>query len=466
MQKLSRKVKAGYGIGDLGGNLFFTMAGFYFLFYLTDTIGLAAGLAGTALMIGKIWDAITDPLVGYLSDRTRSRWGRRRPWIFVGAFFVFGSMIVMFSVPIVGVSTSEMGAFWFVVMANCLLNTGYTLINIPYGALTPDLTPDYHERTVLNGWRMTFAVVGTFIGAGAVLPLVATFGGGTGGWRGTGTIIGAVIMTTSLIVVFSVRETHAKPIVKHVSILRSYVQVLRIKPFLLALIPWAFHITGVNIIQGALLYYFRNIYGDEAAFQVALPILLASAIVFIPIWVRLSRYLGKRGSYNVGMSIFAASVIVFFLFGHTTSPRFAYIVMAIAGTGFATQYVMPYSIIPDIVEYDYAEHGVRREGVFYGLWTFMSKIGQALGITINGWILTMFGYRESIAGVAVEQPDSALIGIRLISGPIPAFFFIMGVVVLSFYPISGAVYERIQETIRRREAPGQIGGIEPLLDQE
>jgi len=466
MQKLSRRVKAGYGIGDLGGNLFFTMAGFYFLFYLTDTIGLAAGLAGTALMIGKIWDAITDPLVGYLSDRTRSSWGRRRPWIFVGAFFVFGSMIVMFSVPIVGVATSQMGAFWFVVMANCLLNTGYTLINIPYGALTPDLTPDYHERTVLNGWRMTFAVVGTFIGAGAVLPLVAAFGGGTGGWRGMAIVTGAVIMTTSLVVVLSVRESHAKPLVHHVNIFRSYLQVLSLKPFLLALIPWALHITGVNIIQGALLYYFRNIYGDEAAFQVALPILLASAIVFIPIWVRLSRYLGKRGSYNVGMSIFAASVIAFFLFGHTAGPRFAFIIMAIAGSGFATQYVMPFSIIPDIVEYDYAENGVRREGVFYGLWTFMSKIGQALGITINGWILTVFGYRESIAGVAVEQPESALIGIRLISGPVPAFFFVMGVVILSFYPISGRVYENIQATIRRREATGEIGVPDPVLDQE
>ncbi len=459
MSTLSRRIKAGYGIGDLGGNLFFTMAGFYFLFYLTDAIGLAAGLAGTALMIGKIWDAITDPLVGYLSDRTRSRWGRRRPWIFVGGFVVFGSMVLMFSVPVVGVSASQQTAFWFVVMANCLLNTGYTLINIPYGALTPDLTSDYHERTVLNGWRMSFAVVGTFIGAAAVLPLINAFGGGTTGWRGMAAVTGAVILVTSTIVVVSVRETHKRAIVRHIDIFRSYVQVLSLKPFLLALIPWSLHITGVNIIQGALLYYFRNIYGDEAAFQIALPILLASAILFIPVWVRLSRYLGKRGAYNVGMSIFAASVIVFFLFGHATGPSFAFVVMAVAGVGFATQYVMPYSIIPDIVEYDYAENGVRREGVFYGLWTFMSKIGQAIGISLNGLVLSLFGYRETVADVVVAQPRSALIGIRLIAGPIPAFFFVIGVVVLSFYPISRSVYRQIQEKISRREAAGEIGEL-------
>jgi GPH family glycoside/pentoside/hexuronide:cation symporter len=351
-----------------------------------------------------------------------------------------------------------MTAFWFVVVANCLLNTGYTLISIPYGALTPDLTSDYHERTVLNGWRMTFAVVGTFIGAGAVLPLVAAFGGGTVGWRGMAAVTGAVILVTSLIVVVSVRETHAKPIVEHINIFRSYFEVLTLKPFLLALIPWALHITGVNIIQGALLYYFRNIYGDEAAFQVALPILLASAIICIPIWVRISKYLGKRGSYNVGMSIFAAAVIVFFLFGHRTGPQFAFAVMAFGGIGFATQYVMPFSIVPDVVEYDYAENGVRREGVFYGMWTFMSKIGQAVGISINGWILTMFGYIETRADVVVEQPESALIGIRLIAGPVPAFFFIAGVVVLSFYPISNSVYQQIQEKIKRREAAGDIAG--------
>ena len=317
-------------------------------------------------------------------------------------------------------------------LATMLVNTGYTFINIPYGALTPDLTDDFHERTVLNGWRMSFAVVGTFIGAGAVLPLVAAFGGGPAGWTGMSVVIGAVIAASILIVVATVREHPRREAQPSQNIFRSHGQVLSQKPFLLALIPWSLHITGVNIIQGALLYYFRFIYRDEGAFQVALPILLLSAIVWIPIWVRISRSIGKRASYNIGMSIFAASVIVFFFVGHLAGPAVAYVIMGIAGIGFATQYVMPFSIVPDVVEYDYAENGVRREGVYYGLWTFMSKIGQAVGIGINGWILHAFGYRESVGGIFVEQGESALMGIRMIAGPIPAFFFIMGVVVLRF----------------------------------
>jgi glycoside/pentoside/hexuronide:cation symporter, GPH family len=445
MQKLSKRIKVGYGIGDLGGNLFFTMSGFFLLFYLTDVVGLAAGLAGTALMIGKIWDAVTDPLTGYLSDRTASPMGRRRPWMFAGIWVTWAGLIMIFSPP-VGYT------FVWVVLASCLVNTGYTFINIPYGALTPDLTDDFHERTVINGYRMSFAVVGTFIGAGAILPLVQLFGGGTGGWTGMGAVIGGVIAVSTAIVIVSVREKPHREERPRTGLFRSHMQILKLKPFLLALVPWSLHITGVNIIQGALLYYFRFIYGDPAAFQIALPILLTSAIVCIPIWVRIAGRIGKRAAYNIGMSLFAAAVVVFFFVGHLAGPGIAYIIMAIGGIGFATQYVMPFSILPDVVEYDYAETGVRREGVFYGQWTFMSKIGQALGIAINGWILSAFGYRESVAGIFAEQSESALLGIRLIAGPVPALFFICGVVVLRFYPITNAYYSEILEKIARRNA--------------
>jgi glycoside/pentoside/hexuronide:cation symporter, GPH family len=451
MEVLTRRQKAGYGIGDLGGNLFFTMAGFYMLFYLTDVVGMSAGLAGTALMIGKFWDAVTDPAVGYLSDRTESRFGRRRPWLFAGAWLTLGSLILMFTAPPASVAVSAGALFAWIVLANCLLNTGYTFINIPYGAMTPDLTEDFHERTVVNGWRMSFAVVGTFIGAGAVLPLVDAFGGGTGGWTGMSAVIGVVIAATTLIVVFSVREKPRGQVSPTANILKSYIQVLKIRPFQLAIVPWALHITGVNILQGALLYYFRFIYGDPGAFQIALPILLASAIICIPLWVRLSRFIGKRASYNIGMGIFAGSVLIFFAVGHLGGPAIAYVIMAVAGTGFATQYVMPFAIIPDVVEYDYSVNGVRREGVFYGMWTFLSKIGQAVGLALNGLILSLFGYREAIGGVISQQPDSALVGIRIISGPLPALFFIAGILVLRHYPITNEYYRQIQEKIHAME---------------
>lgn len=457
MKQLSVRTKLGYGVGDLGGNLYFTMTGFFLLFYLTEILGIPAAIAGVALMIGKIWDAITDPVVGHLSDATRSRHGRRRPWMFAGIFVLFGSMIMMFSQPPGPTPTTIAVLFGWVVLANSLLNLGYTFINIPYSALAPDLTTDFHERTELNGYRMSFAVVGTFIGASAILPLVTLFGGGDAtapaGWTGMAVVIGGIIAITTTIVILSVREPQRRESAKPESFIRSYIDVLKLRPFQLAVIPWALHITGVNVIQGALLYYFRFIYRDEAAFQVALPILLASALIFIPVWVKISKRIGKKASYNIGMSIFAGGVILFFLIGHLGGPVIAFIIMGVSGIGFATQYVMPYALVPDIVEYDYADSGIRREGAFYGMWTFSSKIGQAVGLALNGAILSAFGYIEASGGAAAVQPDSALLGIRIISGPLPATFFILGVLVLRHYPITTEVYEGLMERIRLRDQP-------------
>ena len=456
MKQLSLGKKVGYGIGDLGGNLFFTMMGFYLLFYFTDVVGIAAGLAGTAIMIGKIWDAVTDPTVGYISDRTSTRWGRRRPYMVVGSILLLFGMVLLFApfgMP------SQLALFLFATITYCLVNTAYTLMNIPYGALTPELTEDYYERTVLNGFRMSFAVVGTFVGVSIVLPLVNVFGGGRIAWTGMGLVTGAIMAATMLTVVLSVRE-HPKPkLRKQEQVFKSYLQVLTMPAFLFALVPWTLHMTGVNVLQTSLLYYFRYIYEDEQAFQIALPILLGAAVVAIPAWVRISKRIGKKLSYNIGMTVFAVGVLVFFVFGHRSAVQFSYVLMFFAGLGFATHYVMPWSIVPDVVEYDYAERGVRREGVFYGMWTFSSKIGQAVGIGLSGWMLSLFGYQESIGGVpAATQSESAMFGIRLLTGPVPAVFFVAGVIVLSFFPITNRVYQQIIEKVHQREQEARARG--------
>ena len=447
--KISLRTKLGFGVCDLGGNLFFTLIGFYLLFFLTDVVKLGAGLAGVALMIGKIWDAVTDPMVGYASDRTRSKWGRRRPYIFWGAITLFFAMIVMFTNPGIFGSLTQRGLFIWAALAYCLLNTAYTLINIPYGALLPELTPDYDQRTVLTGYRMTFAVVGTFIGAGAVLPIAGAFGSADIGWAVMGGATGAVMTVTGLLTFWAIREPERHVFPEHVNFIGTYWKALKDRIFLLALLPWIFHITGVTIIQTALLYYFRYIYQDEGMFTLALVFLLTSCVIFIPVWVAISKRIGKKLSYNIGMAIFAVTVMVFFFLGHILGPTFSFVVMAVAGIGFATQYVMPHAIVPDVVEHDYAENGVRREGVYYGLWTFTSKLGTALALLLSGWVLKLFGYVPEIA-----QTDLAKFGIRLLIGPVPAALFVAGIVILSFYPINQEFYEGILAKIAARNGGG------------
>ncbi len=443
--KLPVRTKLGFGICDLGGNLFFTMMGLYLLFFMTDVVKLAAGLAGTALMIGKIWDAVTDPAVGAISDRTTTRWGRRRPYMFVGAILLFIFMIVMFVNPHIA---TQGGLFVWVAIMYCLLNTAYTLVNIPYGALTPELTEDFHERTSLNGFRMSSAVIGTLIGAALVLPLTKVFANPDAGWPFMGAVTGGIMMAVAFITVFSIRESSVrKKAEANTGIFKSYFQVLKQKVFLQALFPYALHITGVTIIQGALLYYFRYIYHNEAAFQIAFVLLLVSSFVFIPIWVRVSKRIGKKLSYNLGMGLFAFLVVVFFVFGQTLGIVFAYVIFAVIGIGLATHYVMPFAIIPDVVENDYAENGTRREGVFYGLWTFTSKLGQAFAIALDGWILSAFGYVPN-----APQSSMSILGIRLLVGPMAALFFLGGIIILSFYPINQKYYEKIVAKVKERDA--------------
>lgn len=449
MPRLSRAQKIGYGIGDVGGNLFFTLGGFYFLDFLVSFVGLPAALAGIALTVGHVWDAVTDPVVGYLSDRTVSSWGRRRPWMFAGGFLVIAAMVLFFAAPAnTGANRSKVLAY--VIVTVCLLNLAATLINIPYSAMTPELTDDYHERTNLNGYRMVFAVIGTLAAGPLVLVLIQAFGGGRNGWIGMAAVVGTIIASATWVVVAGTRKLSSSKRPQALPI-GAYWHVLGQKPFLLALIPWSLHISGVSMVQAAFVLYFRYVRGDAVIFQRALLILLVSAMAWIPVWVKISERIGKKAAYNLGMVLFATAVLVFFFVGYRSPIWITYALMAFGGVGLATNYVMPYSIVPDVVSYDYAKNGVQREGAYYGIWTFMSKVGRSLALGVSGLVLGAFGFIETTGGQTVNQPESALLAIRLLTGPIPAVCFAAGIVVLHFYPLTRATYtEMLQRAQRKR----------------
>lgn len=433
IKALTKRVKFGFGIGDLGGNLYFTIIGFYLLFFFTDIVGLSPALAGTSLLIGKIWDGINDPLIGFLSDRTQTKWGRRRPFLLGGSIFGFLFMGLMFSAPPI---RHQGFLFIYLTLLYCLLNTAYTFMNIPYAALLPELTKDYTERTVLNGYRMSFAVLGTFVGAGAVHPIINLASSTTRGWALMGYVMGFIMMVTMWITIWAVREPEHKVAQDLPPFFTTFSQVLRNKVFLLALIPWGLFITGTSMVQGALLYYFAHMFNNEGLFQLALICLLSTSLLFIPIWVTVAKRIGKKRCYMIGMMIMSVGVLTFSLLGELLGPTIAIVIMALTGIGLSTHYVMPHSILPDIVEYDAMLHGsIRREGVFSALWSFASNFGQALALALNGWILALFHYQPNL----VTQFSS--IGIKLICGPVPVIFYVAGILILERYPIDQAYYE-------------------------
>jgi GPH family glycoside/pentoside/hexuronide:cation symporter len=332
--------------------------------------------------------------------------------------------------------------------------SAYSIISIPYGALTPELTKDYDERTSLNAFRMSFAVIGTFIGSQAVGPVRALFANPDHGWIAVGAVMSVVISITALITFFFVREPKraAEEAKEQQGVLKSYAAALKNKPFVLALLTYMLHMMGTNIVQAALIFYYKYIVwnGDnmpaaEGEFQFALIFFIAAAFLFIFIWAAISKRIGKKLTYNLGMGLFALAVLSVFFLAPGRGAWFMRALMFIAGIGYSTNYVMPYAIIPDTVELDYAENGVRREGVFYGLFNFVQQVGVAFALALNGWVLHWFGYEATLTQDALSK-----LGIRLLVGPIAAVFVVIGIVVLSFYPITrkyydGKILPRVQE---------------------
>ena len=452
-KKLSVGVKLGYGAADFGGNLFFTATAFVLMNYLTDVVGLAAALAGIALMVGRIWDAFYDPIIGYLSDRTKTRMGRRRPFMLGGAIPLFIAMIIMFTNPslVLGAGISQSVLFVYTMVVYIILCTTYSTVNIPYSSLGPELTTDYHERTSLNGYRFGFAGIGTLLGAGLALPIVAMAPDKNLGFVLMGTIFGAVLLVSTLTTVFSVKESDAVRPAQSMGFWKTYTEVFKNKPYLFILMSYILHILAITIASAIVIYYFKYILGAEDMTTYAMLILIGVAILFIPVSVAMSKKIGKKLVYGTGFIIMAVGLMVLFIIGHTMGVAFNLIMMAFMGIGMGFLYAMPYAIVADAIEYDYLRTGERREGAFFGIWTWGLKIGQALAAFIMGLTLEAMGYVANL----MPQAASAQLGIRLFLGPISAGIFVLAAVVLYFYPITEKRYKEILADIAVMEAKKQ-----------
>jgi GPH family glycoside/pentoside/hexuronide:cation symporter len=411
--------------------------GFWCLKYLTDTAGLTAGLAGIALMVGKAWDAVTDPVMGYISDRTRSRWGRRRPYLLFGALPMLLSMWFFFSAP--SFSGQAALTLW-ALLALVLLNTAATVINIPYSSLTPELTTDYHERSALNGYRFGCAVFGTIIGAAAVQPLTGLFANPRLGWSMTGLILGALMALTTLLTFAGTREkAHAAADYPTEGFFDTYREVFKNGPYVRLLLTYGLHIMGITFLQSILPYYTEYVYGRPDLTTPALGILLLSAMAFIPVSVLVSRKIGKKRTYQICFAIISSACLAVFFFGQAGGVGGFLALMGYAGVGVGFSYVAPYAMIPDAIDYGKAG-GNRKEGAYYGIWTFVSKLGTALSVFVSGGILALGGYQAN-----AEQSGKAVTAIRLLAGPVPALILAAAMALIGFYTLDRKIYGGIRD---------------------
>ncbi len=462
-EKLDFKTKLAYGAGDLGPAITANISIFFLLVFFTNVAGIPAGLAGSILMIGKIWDAVNDPFVGFLTDKTQSRrWGRRLPWLLYGAipfgiFFFLQWIVPQFSP---NQNANVWPLFWYYVAIGVVSQVFYTVVNLPYTAMTPELTQDYDERTSLNTFRFTFSIGGSILSlilSKIVFSLI--------GDRQQQYIVLAAVCTVISVLslywcVFGCRDRILAFEAKRTQTAEPpsipFGEQLKIiftnRPFLFVIGIYLFSWLGVqitaSIIPYFVIYCMRLQESDVPTVMIAVQ---GTALFMLFVWGAISKKVGKKVVYFLGMSLWIIAATGLYFLQPNQIPLM-YVMAVMAGFGVSTAYLVPWSMIPDVIELDELQTGQRREGIFYGFMVLLQKFGLAFGLFLVGNALQSYGFKESIVGQTTLpiQPESALIAIRLAVGPLPTICLILGLILTYFYPITREMHAEIMLKLKQR----------------
>lgn len=438
--KLSLKTKLFYGIGDIGNAIVNSAIQFFLLIFYTDGALLPPALVGSALLVGKIWDAINDPLFGWFSDRTSSkRFGKRRVFMIFGAIPLGLSIALLWFVP---KGLDQIGIFIWIALTFILFDTIWTLTNVPYYSLTSELTEDYDERSSLTSFRMILAVPAYLVGAALTPAIVGMFAVKYTGYGFIGILYGVIAAAALLVSASGIRE---KPAIidnkSGISPIKAIQFTFKNKPFVRLIIAYLIMNLSFALIKTLMAYFLTYQLNMEKEVPLFMGLLLIVVVICIFPWKKLSEKWDKGPAYGLGMAIGAISVGVCFFFPHQPSVLI-YFVAITAGIGFAANWVFPWSMMADVVDYDRLETGDYRSGMYYGVWGLATKISEAIAIASTGWLLALFHYVPN-----VEQTTSTLFGIRLFFGPVPAFFMIIALPLLIWYPLNRAAHQKIRQQL-------------------
>jgi glycoside/pentoside/hexuronide:cation symporter, GPH family len=462
--KMNLSTKLAFGAGDFGPAMTAMVLISYLSPFLTDVAGLKPELAGLTQLVGKVWDSVNDPMVGIMSDGTQSKQGRRYPWMIWGAipFGVF--FFLQWIVPSFGSGdVQQWGLFWYYTAISVLFNAFYTVVNLPYTALTAELTQDYDERTSLNSFRFTFSIGASIIAlvigllAAIVFPDV----------RQKYLAIGAVCALLSILpiywCVFGTRQQARRmaavdpeldqgvrmPILQQIKVAFTNV------PFLYVVGIYLCSWMAVQLTAGIIPYYVKS-WMRLPEFHVSTVLLAVqgTAMAMLFVWNKVSARYGKKAVYFMGMALWL--IAQFGLYNLQPGQTvFLYVLAVLAGFGVSTAYLIPWSMLPDVIELDELNTGQRREGVFYSFIVFLQKI--CLGLAVNQVLQSLGGngyIPPTPNNLIPVQPQAVLDVIRQVVGFLPAIALILGMILAYFYPITKEKHAEILLKLEERKRHG------------
>jgi len=445
MGQIRLRTKLLFGGGDVFGGGSMNLINFFFLIFLTDVVNIRPVFAGMIFLFGGIWDAISDPLMGLITDNTRSRFGRRRPYFLAGVFFVFVSFVLLW-LPID--FATEAARFMYMLVAYLFFNSVFALVMVPYYAMAAEITQDYNERTLISNIRLAFSMGSSILCALLPLIIVRSFDDIRMGYLWMAVVFGLFFSLPFIGVFLGTRENAV--INRARFSIKNFVQLFRIRSFRLLVFIYVAAFLTLDIISVLVSYYMTYYMLRSDQINLVLGAVIITQIICLPVYFRISKKIGKNGAFCIGAVIILIGITAMSLVTPEMPLVFMYIPPVLIGAGMSAGVSMPWTMFGDVSDVGEFATGVRNAGSLSGIMTFVRKICSAIAIFFVSALLDVSGFVRPIDGVIQAQPTSVIMSIRLIIVLAPLLLLSVGIVAAKRYPLTEQTHKRLRNFMDSR----------------
>lgn len=444
-QKLSFKEKVGYSLGDAASHFVWDMVGFWLLFFYTDVYGISAAAAGTIMLVARFWDMAIDPIIGVVSDRTNTRWGKFRPYILFGAIPYAILAILTFTTPNFG----EVGKIIYAGATYVLLMTAYAFINLPYSALGAVMTDDTYERAGLNTYRFIAGFSGQFIVTGLALTLAKFFGNGNKalGFQYTVFLFAALSLVFFFITFKTTKERVQPPKAQKNSLKEDFANLFKNQAWVILALVGIISFIMFAMQNAAIAYYFKYYLGKEDNVQLFNVVGTVALIVALPLSKPLAKRFGNKNVF-IGSSLISGLFFILIYLARVQDITTIYVFNIIAKMAYAPAVPLLWTMIADSADYGEWKTGRRSTGLYFSAAVFAQKAGWGIGAAIAGWILTFSQFVPNVA-----QTDTAITGIKLLVSVIPGILYMSCAIFMIFYKIDKKTTDQMKIDLDKRREP-------------